>query len=97
MSQSWIDIPSLSSSFLTTLSPINIVRGEEKEVGLQLVSTFGSLPTSITFLTEVDSSEIEIQEFSPESDDMSSSITQPDSFRLWAPEGVIVGFHSGQC
>ncbi len=91
---SWIDIPPPIYSFLTTPSPIEIVRGEEKEVGLQLVSSTGTLPNSISFLPEADSTEIEIQEISPEADNVSSSISQPVSFRLRVPEGANVGFHS---
>jgi hypothetical protein len=91
---SWIDIPPPTYSFLTTPSPIEIVRGEEKEVGIQLVSSSGTLPNSISFLPEADSSEIEIQEISPETDNMSSTISQPVSFRLRVPEGANVGFHS---
>ena len=53
---SWIDIPPPTYSFLTTPSPIEIVRGEEREVGLQLASSSGSLPNSISFLPEEDPS-----------------------------------------
>jgi hypothetical protein len=91
---SWIDIPPPTYSFLTTPSPIEIIRGEEKEVGIQLVSSSGTLPNSISFLPEADSSEIEIQEITPETDNESSSISQPASFRLSVPEGANVGFHS---
>lgn len=41
---SWIDMPPPTYSFLTTPSLIEIVRGEEKEVGIQLVSSSGTLP-----------------------------------------------------
>lgn len=70
------------------------MRGEEKEAGIQLVSSSGILPNSISFLPEADSSEIEIQEITPENDNESSSISQPSSFRLSVPEGANVGFHS---
>lgn len=58
------------------------------------MSSSGTLPNSISFLPEADSSEIEIQEISPETDNMSSTISQPVSFRLRVPEGANVGFHS---
>ncbi|MGH9925412.1 MAG: hypothetical protein ACRD5B_08535 [Nitrososphaeraceae archaeon] len=77
--------------FLTTPFPIEIVRGEEKEVGLQLESSSGSLPNSISFLPDEETSDIEIQEIPPETGNTTSSVTQPASFRLWAPQGANLG------
>ena len=91
---SWVDIPPPTYSFLTTPSPIEIVRGEEKEVGLQLESSSGSLPNSISFLPDEETSDIEIQEIPPETDNTTSSVTQPASFRLRAPQGANLGLHT---
>jgi len=91
---SWIDIPPPTYSFLTTPSPIEIVRGEEIEVGLQLESSSGSLPNSISFLPEEETSDVEIQEISPETDNTTSFVNQPASFRLRAPEGANLGLHT---
>jgi hypothetical protein len=91
---SWIDIPPPTYSFLTTPSPIEIVRGEEIEVGLQLESSSGSLPNSVSFSPEEETSDVEIQEISPETDNTTSSVNQPASFRLRAPEGANLGFHT---
>jgi hypothetical protein len=79
---------------LTTPSPIEIVRGEEIEVGLQLESSSGSLPNSVSFSPEEETSDVEIQEISPETDNTTSSVNQPASFRLRAPEGANLGFHT---
>lgn len=91
---SWIDIPPPTYSFLTTPSPIEIVRGEEKEVGLQLESSSGSLPSSISFLPDEETSGIEIQEIPPETGNTNSSVIQPASFRLRALEGANLGLHT---
>jgi hypothetical protein len=91
---SWIDIPPPTYSFLTTPSPIEIVRGEEKEVGLQLESSSGSLPNSVSFLPAEETQDIEIQEIPPETDNTTSSVTQPASFRLRAPQGTNLGLHT---
>jgi hypothetical protein len=91
---SWIDIPPPTYSFLTTPSPLEIVRGEEIEVGLHLESSSGSLPNSISFLPEEETSDVEIQEIPPETDNRTSSVNQPASFRLRVPDGANLGLHT---
>ena len=78
---SWIDIPPPTYSFSTTPSIIDIVRGEEQGIGLQLVSSSGILPDSVSFIPAKDSPEISIEQTSKEKLNETSSGISPASFR----------------
>ena len=74
---SWIDIPPPTYSFSTTPPIIEIVRGGEQEIGIQLVSSSGMLPDSVSFIPVRDSSEISIEQTSKETLNESSSGISP--------------------
>jgi hypothetical protein len=89
---SWIDIPPPTYSFSTTPSIIEIVRGGEQEIGIQLVSSSGMLPDSASFIPVRDSSEINIEQTSKETE--SSSGISPASFKIRIPSDVNIGLHT---
>lgn len=91
---SWIDIPPPTYSFSTTPSTIEIVRGEEQEIGIQLVSSSGMLPDSVSFIPVRDSSEISIEQTSKETLNESSSGISPASFKIRIPNDVNIGLHT---
>jgi hypothetical protein len=91
---SWIDIPPSTYSFTTTPSNIEIVRGEEQEIGLQLVSSSGILPDSVSFIPVKDSQEISIEQTSKEELNETSSGISPASFRIRIPSDVNIGLHT---
>jgi hypothetical protein len=91
---SWIDIPPPTYSFSTTPSNIEIVRGEEQGIGLQLVSSSGILPDSVSFLPVKNSSNISIEQTSNEKLNETSSGISPASFRIRVPSDVNIGLHT---
>jgi hypothetical protein len=91
---SWIDIPPPTYSFSTTPSPIEFVQGEEQEIGIQLVSSSGTVPNSISFVPTEDFSEIDIEEINLGSVNKTSFGVMPASFRIRVPEGANVGQHT---
>ena len=91
---SWIDIPPPTYSFSTTPSIIEIVRGEELDIGLQLVSSSGTLPDSMSFIPVKDSSEISIEQTSKATLNETTSAISPASFRIRIPSGVNIGLHT---
>lgn len=91
---SWIDIPPPTYSFSTTPSTIEIVRGGEQEIGIQLVSSSGMLPDSASFIPVTDASEISIEQTSKETLNESSSGISPASFKIRIPSDVNIGLHT---
>jgi hypothetical protein len=91
---SWIDIPPPAYSFSTTPSIIEIARGGEQEIGIQLVSSSGMLPNSVSFIPVRDSSEISIEQTSKETLNESSSGINPASFKIRIPSDVNIGLHT---
>ena len=91
---SWIDIPPPTYSFSTTPSIIEIVRGEELDIGLQLVSSSGTLPDSVSFIPVEDSSKINIEQTSKATLNETTSGISPASFRIRIPSGVNIGLHT---
>ena len=91
---SWIDIPPPTYSFSTTPSIIDIVRGEEQGIGLQLVSSSGMLPDSVSFIPVKDSPEISIEQTSKEKLNETSSGISPASFKIRIPSDANIGLHT---
>jgi hypothetical protein len=91
---SWIDIPPPTYSFSTTPSIIEIVRGEEQEIGIQLASSSGMLPDSVSFIPIRDSSKVSIEQTSKEASNETSSGISPASFRIRIPSDVNIGLHT---
>jgi hypothetical protein len=91
---SWIDIPPPTYSFSTTPSIIEIVRGGEQEIGIQLVSSSGMLPDAVSFIPIEDSSEISIEHTSEETLNETASGISPASFRIRIPTDANIGLHT---
>ena len=91
---SWIDIPPPTYSFSTTPSMIEIVRGEELDIGLQLVSSSRTLPDSVSFIPVKDSSEISIEQTSNGTLNETSSGISPASFKIRIPSDANIGLHT---
>ncbi|HZD35295.1 MAG TPA: hypothetical protein VE130_08835 [Nitrososphaeraceae archaeon] len=90
----WIDIPPPSYSFLTTPSPIEIVKGEEKEIGIQLVSSSGTLPDSVSFEPRLVSDPgISIEQVMPATTNETSG-DAPASFRIGVSSEANIGLYS---
>jgi hypothetical protein len=91
---SWIDIPPPTYSFSTTPPIIEIVRGGELEIGIQLVSSSGMLPDAVSFIPVEDSSDISIEHTSEETLNETTSGISPASFRIRIPTDVNIGLHT---
>ncbi len=91
---SWIDIPPPTYSFSTTPPIIEIVRGGELEIGIQLVSSSGMLPDAVSFIPVDDSSEISIEHTSEETLNETTSGISPASFRIRIPTDANLGLHT---
>ncbi len=91
---SWIDIPPPTYSFSTTPSPIELVKGEQHEIGLQLLSSSGTVPNSVSFVPPEDFSEIEIDETDLGTVNQTLSGVEPASFMIRALNDANVGLHT---
>jgi hypothetical protein len=91
---SWIDIPPPTYSFLMTPSPIELVKGEQHEIGLQLLSSSGTLPNSVSFVPTEDFPDIEIDEIDPGAVNQTLSGVEPKSFRIRSLNDANVGPHT---
>jgi hypothetical protein len=92
---SWIDIPPPTYSFSTTPSPLEIVQGEEQEIGIQLISSSGMLPDSVSFVPTEDSvSGVTIEQTNTETKNETSSGISPTSFRIRVPNEANIGLHT---
>jgi hypothetical protein len=92
---SWIDIPPPTYSFSTTPLPIEIVQGEEQEIGIQLISSSGMPPDSVSFVPTEDSvSGVTIEQTNTDTKNETSSGIGPTSFRILVPNEANIGLHT---
>jgi hypothetical protein len=70
------------------------VKGEQHEIGLQLVSSSGAIPNSVSFAPTQNFSEIEIHEIDAGTVNDSQSVVQPASFIIKALSDANVGLHT---
>ncbi|HEY9387044.1 MAG TPA: hypothetical protein VIP70_08380 [Nitrososphaeraceae archaeon] len=87
---SWIDIPPPKYSFSTIPSPLVFRQGENKEVGLKLVSSTGVAPHVFSYQPLENQTAIIVQ---TESDKLNQSqaVLSPESFKIKVPLETSVG------
>ncbi|MGA8842383.1 MAG: hypothetical protein WB511_02280, partial [Nitrososphaeraceae archaeon] len=86
----WISIPPPQYTFSTIPSPIEIRQGEDKIVGVQLLSNLGNPIKIINYVQFEDTSPIELH---LNSDELKKGqlATAPASIRIAVPQGASVG------
>ncbi len=86
----WIDIPPPQYVFLTTPSPIVIRQGEQKNIGVQLISSKGTLTNVSNYQPLVNYTSL-IIEYNPDTVNQTQSGFAPAHFNVNAPLGTPVG------
>jgi hypothetical protein len=87
---SWIDIPPPQYVFSTTPSPLVVRQGEQKNVGLQLVSSTGT-PTKVSSYQPLENYSSVTVEYDQIKVNQSQSGFAPAHFRIKVPLGTPVG------
>jgi hypothetical protein len=86
----WINIPPPQYEFLTTPSPIVVRQGEQKNIGVQLISSTGRLTNVSNYQPLVNYSSL-IIEYNPTIVNQTQSGFAPEHFIIKAPLGTPVG------
>jgi hypothetical protein len=87
---SWIDIPPTEFSLSSSPNPLVLTKGETMDIGAQLLSNTGLVPTVQNFIPEHNQSGISIQ-FNPNRDNTSSFDVGPVPFRISVAEDAQLG------
>jgi hypothetical protein len=87
---SWIDIPPTEFSLSSSPNPLVLTKGETMDIGAQLLSNTGLVPTVLNFIPEHNQSGISIQ-FNPNRDNTSSFDVGPVPFRISVAQDAQLG------
>lgn len=86
----WIDIPPPQYVFSSTPSPIVVRQGEQKNIGVQLISSTGTVTNVSNYQLLVNHSSV-ILEYNPNMNNQTQSAFAPANFIVKVPQGTPVG------
>jgi hypothetical protein len=86
----WIDIPPPQYVFTSTPSPVVVRQGEQEDIGVQLISSTGTLTNVSSYRPLVNYSSL-IVEYNPNIANQTQSGFAPAHFSIMAPLGTPVG------